>query len=57
MFGYSSVLKVSGTYKVNLTFELQMEVVSRLFELLYFTFQGSAPIPYVHAAILNLPQQ
>ena len=54
VFGFLTLLKVSGTFRVDLTLELQIELVSKLFELLSFIFHGSVPIPNVHAAILNL---
>ena len=46
-FGFLDLVKVSGTYRVDL--------VRKLFALFYFVFVGVAPIPYVQAAILNLP--
>ena len=53
-FGFSALLKVSGTCRVDLAIEKPREVVCRRFALLCFVFLGAAPIPYVQAAILNL---
>ena len=50
---FSALLKVSGTYRVDLAIEWPREVVCRLFALLCFFFLGAAPIPYVQAAILK----
>ena len=51
---FSALLKVSGTYRVDLAIEWPREVVYRHFAFLCFVFLGAAPIPYVQAAILNL---
>ena len=45
------VTKVSVTYEVHLAIERLMNVVSKLFPLLSFLFDGAA----VQTAILNLP--
>ena len=52
---FLTLLKVSGTYKVDLTLEQLRDVVYKLFALLCFVFLGAAPILYVQVAILNLP--
>ena len=44
---FSTLLKVSETFTVDLALELQREVVCALFGLLYFVFLIAAPIPYV----------
>ena len=46
-FGFLTLLKVSGTFGVDLALEKQREVVCKLFEVLCFVFLGAAPIPYV----------
>ena len=46
---------VSQTYRVDLAIEQQRDVVCKLFSLVYFIFQGAAPMPYVQVVILNLP--
>ena len=45
--GFSTLLKVSVTYKVVLAIELQRDVVCTLLFLLCFIFLGAVPIPYV----------
>ena len=47
MFGFSTLLVKF--------MEQQKDVVCKLFALLCFVSLGAAPIPYVQAAILNLP--
>ena len=51
---FSTLLNVSGVFRVDLAIEEQSDVVCKLFSLLCFVFLGVAPIPYVQAAILNL---
>ena len=48
-FGFSALLKVSGTFGVDLhvTLEYQREVACKFFELLCFVFLRAAPIPNV----------
>ena len=44
---FSTFLKVSGTFGVDLELEWQREVVCKLFEPLCFAFLGAGPISYV----------
>ena len=53
VFGFWALLKVSGTYRVDLAIEQLREVVCRHFALLCFVFLGAAPIPYVQVAIIK----
>ena len=52
---FSTLLKVSETFRVDLALELLRDVVCKFFALLCFIFWGAASIPYAQAAILNLP--
>ena len=45
----------SGTYTVNLTIEYPRDVFYEHFTFACFVCNGSAPIPYVKVAVLNLP--
>ena len=54
VFCFLDLLKVSGTYRVDLAVEYLRDVDCKLFSLLYFFFLGTALIPYVQAAILDL---
>ena len=55
IFGFSTLLKVSRTYTMDIAIEQQRDVVCELFSVLWFIFLGAAPIPYVQEAILNQP--
>ena len=52
---FSNFMKVSGTYTVDLAIEKPRDVVYKHFGFVCFVFHGAAPIPYLQAAILNLP--
>ena len=52
---FSTLLNDSRTFRVDLALEQLRDVVCKLFALLCFVFLWAAPIPYVQAAILNLP--
>ena len=52
---FSTLIKASRTIRVDLALEQQKDVVCKLFSPLCFVFVGTAPIPYVQAAVLNLP--
>ena len=59
MFGFLDLVKVSGTYRVDLALEQRRDLVCKLFSLLCFVFfLGTAPIHvpymYVQATILKL---
>ena len=45
----------NGTNRIDLALEHQREVVCKFSETSASLFLGAAPIPYVQAAILNLP--
>ena len=45
---FSTLIKVSGTFGVDLALQQQREVVCKLFELLCFVFLEAAPIPYMY---------
>ena len=51
---FSTLIKVSGIYRVDLAIESPKEVVYKLFVFVCFVFYGAAPIPYVQMTILNL---
>ena len=50
----STLINVSGTYRVDLAIEEQRDIVCKYLALFCFVFLGAAPIPNVQAAILNL---
>ena len=50
----STLLKVSGTNRIDLALEQQREVVRKLLNCSAAFFLGAAPIPYIQVAILNL---
>lgn len=52
---FATLRAVSGTNRVALSLEYLRDVVRKLFAILCFVFLGAALIPYVQAAILNLP--
>ena len=45
-FGFPTVVKVRGTYRVDLAIVYQRDLVGNPFELLCFVFHGAVPIPY-----------
>ena len=53
-FGFLDLVKVSRTYK-DFAVELRRDIPCNLLALLCFILLGAAPIPYVQAAILDLP--
>ena len=52
---FSTSIKVSRTIRVDLALEQQRDAVCKLFAPLCSVFVGTAPITYVQAAVLNLP--
>ena len=52
---FSTLLKLSETFRIDLTLEKQRDIGCKLVALLCFVFQETALIPYVQAAILTLP--
>ena len=55
VFGFSTLLKASGTNRVDLALQQQREVVCKLFELLCFFFLGAATIPYYRRIFRTCP--
>ena len=55
MFGFSTLLRVSATFRVDLALEWLWDIVCKLFNLLCFVFWKLPPIPCVQVAILKLP--
>ena len=53
-FGFLTLRKVNGAYRVHLAIQQQKDVVCKLFAFLCLVFQGAPPIPYVQADSLNL---
>ena len=52
---FSNLIKVSGTYMVDLEIKQPKDVVCKHFGFVCFVFHEAASIPYVQVAILNLP--
>ena len=52
---FSTLMKVSGTYRVVLAIQKPRDVLCKPFAFVCFFFHGAPPMPYVQAAILNLP--
>ena len=55
MLNFLTLLNVTGTFGIDLALEKLSKVICKLFELPCFIFLGAPLIPYVQAAILNLP--